>query len=119
MAELRLPEGPAELFEAEIRRRTAQAVVPRDLYDIAVSPRYDSGAFEKAVASIDTEQLEDLRDELRYLPRNWMRRHGQQLIRPAHPEEALRAVAIFRRQLSDAIDDRKPSRYRPPAAWER
>lgn len=114
-------ETNAEIIAKKVRYRMLRnaTLVPRDLYDIAVSPRYDSGAFEKAVANIDTAQLEDLRDELRYLPRDWMRRHDQQLIRPVHPEEALRAVAIFRRRLADAVDDRKPPRYRPPGAWER
>lgn len=113
-------ETNAEIIAKKVRYRMLRnaTLVPRDLYDIAVSPRYDSGAFEEAVANIDTEQLEDLHDELRYLPRDWMRFHDQQLVRPAHPEEALRAVGIFRRQLSDAIDDRKPPRYRPPTAWE-
>ena len=115
-------ETNGEILAKKIRYRMLgnAEIVPRDLYDIAVSRRLDPGALKTALEGIDTPQLEDINNELHYLRPDFMG-HGQQkrLIRPVYPEDAADAVAIVRRQFRQEIDSRTPRPYRPPPAWER
>ena len=115
-------ETNAEIIAKKVRYRMLRngLIVPRDLYDIAVSRRRDPGAFKTALEKIRTSQLEDIRTELYYLSQDWLARHPQRLIRPAYPADAKNAVAIVRGQLRQEIQSRQPPPpYRPPPAWER
>ena len=114
-------ETNAEILAKKVRYRMLRnaLLVPRDLYDIAVSRHKDPGAFGSAVQRISVSQLEDIGGELRYLGRDWMARHHHQLIRPVYEDDAVNAVAIVRRQIQREIESRQPARYRPPPPWQR
>lgn len=112
---------PASILAKKIRYRMLgnAEILPRDLYDIAVSRHLDPGALKTALEGIDTPQLEDINNELHYLRPDFMGHGRQRLIRPVYPEDAADAVAIVRRQFQQEIDSRTPRPYRPPPAWER
>ena len=120
MAEYDLPTGPAELFAAV--RGTIGDHLGGERHMLlgggtALAMRWAHRHSTDVDLFTSTEAFGRL--FARRLRHDWMRRHDRQLIRPVHPEEALRAVAIVRRRISDVIDDRSPPRYRPPPPWER
>lgn len=66
--------------------------VPRDLYDIAVAKHYDPLALERALRHFRPDELEQIRDELRELPRDWLANQSEQILHPARPLTAEQCV---------------------------
>ena len=91
-------ETSAEIIARKIGLRMLQtgAIVPRDLYDIAVSPMHDIKALNTALDCISRENQRQIYDELRSLPHGWMERAEPPILSPTHPEQARHAVSIAR-----------------------
>lgn len=66
--------------------------VPRDLYDIAVAKHHDPRALDRALRRFRPDELEQIRDELRALPRDWLANQSEQILHPARPRTADQCV---------------------------
>ncbi len=66
--------------------------VPRDLYDIAVAKHYDPLALDRALRRFRPDELEQISDELRVLPRDWLANQSEQILHPARPLTAAQCV---------------------------
>ncbi len=103
-------ESNAEVLAKKLAHRLATyyIFVPRDLYDIAVARRLDSGALDTAFATIPSASLEDIGHELALLPSNWADGHRQPLLQPAYPQDAVDSVPIVQRLIARHLDGRNP-----------
>ncbi|MDE0248097.1 MAG: nucleotidyl transferase AbiEii/AbiGii toxin family protein [Gammaproteobacteria bacterium] len=70
--------------------------VPRDLYDIAVARDLDPVGLERTLKCFTPNRLQEIADELRSLPPDWITTHRAPLVAPTHPDPAHRAVHLVR-----------------------
>ena len=99
-------ETSAEILARKIGLRMLQtgSIVPRDLYDIAVSPIHEGAALNAALDCIPLANQRQIYDELRSLPHGWMDRAQPPILSPAHPAQARSAVLIVRDLLKIRLD---------------
>ena len=111
-------ETNAEILAKKLHHRlNVPQFVPRDLYDIAVARRLDPTALDTALAAFPAGALEDVRENLALLGRDWAEEHPEPLLHPVHPGDAADAVAIVHRLIGRHLDGREPPTPQHPSIY--
>ena len=113
-------ETTAEILGKKLQYRMLHnaILVPRYLYDIVVAQRLDAESLNKALSILAPEDVMDIAAELGSLPKEWINKQPQRLVRPAYADIAVSAVWMVRRLLHQHLR-RQQGWQRRGSSWER
>ena len=91
-------EPSAEILAKKIGGRILRnnTFVPRDLYDLVIARRSEPDALTCALRCFAPDLLQQIADELRHLPFDWMDTHPVSVAAPSDPDAARRAPGTVR-----------------------
>lgn len=94
-------ESSAEILAKKIGGRILRnnTFVPRDLYDLVMARHFEPAALDRAVRCFTLELLQQIADELRHLPVDWMDTHPVPVVAPSNPVAAQQAPRTVRMML--------------------
>ena len=87
-------ESTAEILARKIGGRilSNNIFVARDLYDITVAKHYDPAELNRALRPFTDYERQQIADELKALPRDWLAKQPRPVINPARPLAAEHCV---------------------------
>ena len=94
-------ESSAEILAKKIGDRILRnnTFVPRDLYDLVMARHCESAALDRALRCFTPDLLQQIADELRHLPCDWMDTHPVPVVSPSNPVAAQHAPRTVRMML--------------------
>ena len=94
-------ESSAEILAKKIGGRILRnnSFVPRDLYDLVMARHFEPAALDRALRCFTPELLQQIADELRHLPVDWMDTHPVPVVAPSNPVAAQHAPRTVRMML--------------------
>jgi len=101
-------ETSAEILAKKIGGRILRnnTFVPRDLYDLVMARHFEPAALDRALRCFPPDHLQQIADELRHLPFDWMDTHPVPVVAPSNPVAAQYAPRTVRMTLD------QPKRWR-------
>ena len=86
-------ETSAEILAKKIGGRILRnnTFVPRDLYDLVIARHFEPAALDRALRCFTADLLQQIADELRHLPSDWMDTHPVPIVAPSNPVTAQHA----------------------------
>ena len=94
-------ESSAEILAKKIGGRILgnNTFVPRDLYDLVMARQCEPAALDRALRCFTPDLLQQIADELRRLPFDWMDTHPVPVVAPSNPVAAQRAPRTLQMML--------------------